>query len=85
MQHMFTATSNGDTKRDAETYIRPLSDSKCLVSLVVAQFILSYCSCVAKMLHAVNCDFGKAYKDVYMPKEAIANARNETTWNKVRG
>ena len=78
-------TSNGDAKRDAGTYIRLLSDSKFLVSLVVAQFILSYCSCVTKTLQAVNCDLGKAYKDVHMSKEAIANARNETTWNKVWG
>ena len=78
-------TSNGDAKRDAGTYIRLLSDSKFLVSLVVAQFILRYCSCVTKTLQAVNCDLGKAYKDVHMSKEAIANARNETTWNKVWG
>ena len=78
-------TSNGDAKRDAGTYIRLLSDSKFLVSLVVAQFILSYCSCVTKTIQAVNCDLGKAYKDVHMSMEAIANARNETSWNKVWG
>ena len=73
------ATTNGDTKRDAFTYIRLLSDSKFLVSLVVAQFILSYCSCVITTLQAVNCDLGKAYKDVHVSKETIANARNDTT------
>ena len=67
-------TSNGDAKRDAGTYIRLLSDSKFRVSLVVAQFILSYCSCVTKTLQAVNFDLGKAYKDVHVSKEAIANA-----------
>ena len=36
-----------------------------------------------KTLQAVNCDLGKAYKDVHVFKEAIANARNETPWNKV--
>ena len=71
--------------RDAFTYIRLLSDSKFLVSLVVARFILSYCSCVTKTLQAVNCDLGKAYKDVHVSKEAITKARNETTWNKVWG
>ena len=76
-------TSNA--KRDAGPYIRLLSESKFLVSLVVAQFILSFCSYVTKTLHAVNCDLGKAYKDVHVSKEAIANARNETTWNKVWG
>ena len=76
-------TRNGDTKRDACTYICLLSDSKFLVSLVVAQFILSYCSCVTKTLQAVNYDLGKAYKDVQVSKEAIANAHIETTWNKV--
>ena len=79
------ATSNGDAKRDAGTYIRLLSDSKFLVYLVVAQFILRYCSCVTKALLAVNCDLDKAYKDVHVSKEAIVNARNETTWNKVWG
>ena len=78
-------TSNGDTKRDAGTYIRLLPASKFLVSLVVAQFILSYCSCVTKMLQAVNYDLGKAYKDVHVSKKAIVNARNETTWEKVWG
>ena len=53
------------------------------MSLVVAQFILSYCSSVTKTLQAVNCDLGKAYKDVHVSKEVIANARNETTCNKV--
>ena len=76
---------NGDTKRDAGTYICLLSDSKFLVALVVDQSILSYCSCVTKTLQAVNCDLGKAYKDIYVSKEAIANARNETTWNNVWG
>ena len=56
-----------------------------LLSLVVPQFILRYCSCVTKPLQAVNCDLGKAYKDVHVSKEAIANARNETTWNKFWG
>ena len=72
-------TRNGDAKRDAGTYIRLLSDSKFLVFLVVAQFILNNCSCVTKTLQAVNCDLDKAYKDVHVSKEAIANARNETT------
>ena len=53
--------------------------------MVVAQFILSYCSCVTKIIQAVNCDLGKAYKDVHVSKESIANARNETTSNKVWG
>ena len=75
-------TSNGGAKRDACTYIRLLSYYKFLVSLVVAQFILSFCSYVTKMLQAVNGDLGKAYKDVHVSMEAIANARNETTWNK---
>ena len=35
-----------------------------------------------KTLQAVNCDLGKAFKDVHVSTEAIANARNETTWNK---
>ena len=78
-------TSNGDAKRDACTYIRLLSYYKFLVSFVVAQFILSYCSCITKTLQAVNCDLGKAHNDVHVSKEAIANARNETTWNKVWG
>ena len=51
--------------------------------LVVAQFIFSQCSCVTKTLQAVNCDLSKAYKDIHVSKEVIANARNETTWNKV--
>ena len=37
------------------------------------------------MLQAINCDLGKAYKDVHVSKEAIANARNETPWKKVWG
>ena len=78
-------TSNGDAKRDAYTYIRLLSYYKFLVSFVVAQFILSYCSCITKTLQADNCDLGKAHNDVHVSKEAIANARNETTWNKVWG
>ena len=78
-------TSNGDAKIDAGPYIRLLSYSKFLLSLVVAQFILSYCSCVPKTLQAVNCDLGKAYKYVHVSKEAIANAPYETTWNKVWG
>ena len=76
-------TCNGDTKRDAGTYIRLLSDSKFLMSLVVSQFILSYFSCVTKTLHTVNCDLGKAYKNVHMSEEAITNARNETTLNQI--
>ena len=40
-------TSNGDAKRYAVPYICLLSDSKFLVSLVVVQFILSYCSPIA--------------------------------------
>ena len=56
-----------------------------MMSLIVAQFILSYCSCVTKTLQAVNCNLDKAYKDVHVSKEAIANARNQTTWNKVWG
>ena len=78
-------TSNEDAKRDAGTYIRFLSDSKFLVSLIVAQFILSYCSCVTKTLQAVNCDLGKTYNSVHVSMEAIANACNQTTWNKVWG
>ena len=78
-------TSNGDARRYAGTYIRLLSDSAFLVSLVVAQFILSYCSCVTKSLLAVNCDLGKAYKYVRVSKEPIVNERDETTWNKVWG
>ena len=74
-------TGNGDAKRDAGTYIRLLSYSKFLASLVVAQFILSYCSCVTKTLQAVNCDLGKAYNNVHVSKEAVVNVRNETTWN----
>ena len=81
----FLDTSNGDAKRHACTYIRLLSYYKFLVSLVVAQFILSYCSCITKTLQAVNCDLGKAHNDVHVSKETIANARNETTWNKVCG
>ena len=38
-----------------------------------------------KTLQAVNCDLGKAYKDVHVYKEAIANAHKEPTWNKVWG
>ena len=41
-------TSNGDAKRDACTYIRLLSYYKFMVSFVVAQFILSYYSCIQK-------------------------------------
>ena len=41
-------TSNGDAKLDSCTYIRLLSYSKLLVSLMVVQFILRYCSCVTK-------------------------------------
>ena len=78
-------TSNGDARRDAGTYIRLLSYSKFLVSIVVAQFILSYCSCGTITLQTVNYDLCKAYKDVHVSKEAIANARNETTWNMVWG
>ena len=78
-------TNNEDAKRDAGTYICLLSDSKFLVSLVVAQFIVSYCSCVTKTLQAVNCDLSNAYKDVHVYKEDIANARTKTTWNKVCG
>ena len=77
--------SKGDAKRIAGTYICLLSDSKFLVSLVVAQFILTYCSCVTKTLQAVNCDLGKAYKGVHVYKEAIANARDETTWKQHGG
>ena len=55
-------TSIGDARRDAGTYIRLLSDSKFLVSLVVAQFILSYCSCGTKTLQTVHYDLCKAYK-----------------------
>ena len=31
------------------------------------------------------CDLGKTYKDVHVSKEAMANAHNETTLNKVWG
>ena len=37
------------------------------------------------LLYAVHCGLGKTYKDVHVSKEAISNARNETTWNKVWG
>ena len=70
-------TSNADAKRNAGRYIRIMSDSKLLVSLVVGQFILSYCSCVTKTQQAVNCDLGKAHKDVHVSKKTIANARNK--------
>ena len=78
-------TSNEDAKRDTCTYIRLLSYYKFMMSFVVAQFILSYCSCITKMLQGVNCDLGKAHNDVHVSKEAIANTHNETTWNKVWG
>ena len=66
-------------KRDAGTYIRVLSASKFLVSLVVAQFILNYFSCVTKTLLAVNWDLGEEYNDIHVSKEAFANARNGKT------
>ena len=35
--------------------------------------------------NATGCDLGKAYNYVHVSKEAVANAHNETTWNKVWG
>ena len=39
-------------------------------------------SCSDHITLLINCDLGKAYKDIHVSKEAIANARNETIWNK---
>ena len=71
--------------KEMHAHIFVFCHCKFLVSFVVAQFIVSYCSCITKALQAVNCDLGKAHNDVHVSKEAIANTRNETTWNKVWG
>ncbi|XP_041374848.1 zinc finger MYM-type protein 1-like [Gigantopelta aegis] len=75
--------SIGDSKRDAGSYARLLTDPQFLVSLVVAQFILSYFASVTKSLQAVNCDLGSAYRDIHLSKETVAKARCESTWDKL--
>ena len=75
--------SQGDAASDAESYIRLLTESNFLVCLFVTHFILSYCAPVTTTLQAVNCDLGKAYRDITLSTEAISNAWSSETWDKL--
>lgn len=80
---MINNESRGEAAKDADTYIRLMTDGHFVVCLFVAHFVLSFCAAVTKTLQAENCDIAKAYKDVQLSKQAIANARSPDTWGKL--
>ncbi|XP_070539533.1 zinc finger MYM-type protein 1-like [Ptychodera flava] len=43
----------------------------------------TYCAPVTEALQAVNCDLGKAYKDIQLCKECMTNGRSDSTWDKL--
>ena len=77
------AASSGESKSEAGTYVRMLGDSQFIVSLVVAQHLLTYLGPVTKILQSFECNLAEAYECVITAKECTANSRNVEVWSKI--
>ena len=75
-------SSVGDAQSDSASYIQLLEDSQFIVSLTVAQFILSFLGSVTTSLQCRDCNLADAYNDVVLAKECIRDSRNDSCWKK---
>lgn len=75
--------SQGDARRDAQSYKHKLLSTELLVSLFTSQFVLSFLANVTKSLQKKSCNLSDAHSDVTLSKESIQNVRNQATWNRL--
>ena len=76
-------SSTGDARSDSASYIRLLEDSQFIVSLTVAQFVLSFLGSVTTSLQSRDCNLADAYNDVALARECIRDSRSDSCWEKV--
>ena len=71
-------SSSADPGSDAASYIRLLEDSQFLVSLVVAQFVLSYLGSVTTSFQNVHLNLVDAYNDMKLARKCIQDSRTNS-------
>ncbi|XP_062503905.1 52 kDa repressor of the inhibitor of the protein kinase-like [Corticium candelabrum] len=76
-------SSSSDSRTQATSYSRLLHSSQFIVSLVVAQFILSFCDPLTMVLQKPNCDVLKAFRKAKLLRSTIAAQRNEQQFGQV--
>ena len=72
--------SSGDAKKDAALYYRMLEDPKFIVSLFVAQYILSCIDPLTKILQGTTCSLDEAYEEMKRARQNIADQRTKAQW-----
>ena len=75
--------SRGDAQNDANAHLRLLHDSQFIVTLTVAQTVLSFFASFTKTLQAKDCNLSEAYKDIHISKACLQDDRTDEFWEKL--
>lgn len=79
-------SSKTESRIQAQSYLRLLQCSSFIISMVVAQFILSFSHPLSLALQKTSCDVIKAYKNAKLCKSTIlvqrSEAKFEELWHK---
>ncbi len=81
LKDIFSESSDGEVRTNAQSYARHMESPSFVVSLVVAQHILSISQPLSLALQKVNCDIVKAYRDAKLCRETILLQRQESKFD----
>ena len=76
-------SSTTDARTNALSHVKLLQSSGFIVSLVVAQFILSFSNPLCLTLQKTNCDVMKAYRNARLCQTTISKQRNEVKFGEL--
>ena len=76
-------SSSPDARTTALSHLKLLQSSNFIVSLIVAQFILSFSHPLCLSLQKTNCDIIKAYHNAKLCQTTISKQRNEAKFSEL--
>lgn len=83
LKDIFQESSDTDARINAQSYTKLMESSLFIVSLIVAQHILSISHPLSMALQKTNCDIVKAYQDANFCKDAMMKQRVESKFESV--